>query len=163
MTGARRDAWGRLSKNVVPVLEECKTDKSYQNRSTLLLGAAEFGPLLSPEEMQTLLCPAVLEMCDDKVRRPCTQTALRPRARHRAPSCGQPSPPAPHHPTFALPLAQVPNLRIEAMKSMSAVSKCVTADYKTSKIVPKLNEKLTDEDPDVVHFAKLAMKTAESC
>lgn len=108
-------AW--LSKHLVPVLESCKDDKSYQNRAVLVAGAAEMASMLSADELQTKLCTHILEMSDDKV----------------------------------------PNLRLDAMISLKEVCKHVSADYKTAKLIPKLTEKLEDDDPDVKFFAQQAL------
>merc|ERR1712070_21075 len=108
---------GWLSKHVVPVLEERKADKSYQHRAVLLTGASKLASLLSQDELQTKLCPHVLEMCDDKV----------------------------------------PNLRLDAVQALKGVGPHVAADYRSSKIVPKLEEKLKDDDPDVKAFAQQAL------
>lgn len=109
-------AW--LLKNIVPVLEARKGDKSYQNRTVLLDGAAAIAPIIESSDLQTRLMGSVLELCDDKVA----------------------------------------NLKIDAMKSLKVVQKYVDPDYRTSKIVPKLQEKIqTDDDPDVQFFAKEAL------
>jgi len=52
---------------------------------------------------------------------------------------------------------KVANLRVDAMKCLKEVCAVVPADYMKSQLVPKLNDKVTDEDPDVAHFAKLAL------
>jgi len=57
---------------------------------------------------------------------------------------------------------KVANLRVDAMKCLKEVCAVVPADYKKSQIVPKLNDKLTDEDPDVAHFAKLALDEVDA-
>jgi len=110
-----------LSKHVVPVLEMRKADKSYQQRSVLLYGASTLAPLLGEEELQTKLCPHILEMCDDKV----------------------------------------PNLRIDAVKACKGVALRVGADWR-NKLVAKLNDKTTDEDPDVAFFANQSLEAIGS-
>jgi len=53
---------------------------------------------------------------------------------------------------------KVPNVRIEAMKAMKALAENCSADYTSSKLLPVLEAKGSDEDPDVVSFAKKAIE-----